>query len=592
MTDDAVSDRSPGGLRPVPYPPVPSSEAAADLPKVPARRHGLDGLAYLLELEALLVDRRLGLVDLHGARHGLEQLAASHGDALEADVLGHHRAEAELGRRARQHADQRQRAARAHRADGGVEGARDLDHEVDPHAACHLAGDLVPVGVRLVVDDVIRAHRADALELGVARRGREDAGAVHLREQEGEERHAARPLDEHDVPRLDPALRDDGVPRGDRSAGQGRRLDRVQMARSPDHPLLAQRHVLLHDAIPRTPERAAPVGLVERPAEPSLAEDRADEVAHRRARDPGADRYHASCAVGDRDQGKLAAAPPVAAARHDVVPVVERGGSIRTSTSPGPASGTGRSASSMLSGLQVPWISITLMPGILALLWWLALTAFSLAHLGVPGAELTGRHASRASSSLQTRWTDGDRPRRRAASGALRTSSARHRGPRARFQAPPGRPRATAHSDRRGPGGARHRSASAMGWRRPRRPCATYGGRVAPRAGPACSRRRSIADALARSSTRPPGGDGRGTELLAWSSCPPRGAGVRDRDAQPVPGGQAVLSPLARRCCHPGPDGRVRTRALRRFRTTRMFCRSCRARKGGSPRNPVRSPTL
>ena len=193
-----------------------------------------------------------------------------------------------------------------------------------PSAARDLARDLVPVGVRLVVDDVVRAHRADALELGVARRRREHAGAVHLREQEREQRDAARALDEHDVARLDAALRDDGVPRGDarRRAGSRPGPRRGGAAPGPRPPGSAPcTPAWRRPADRRGCRSSAPRGTGRSTRSGRRSGRRDRPTATRETPAPTAD--HAAGAVRAGDQGQLPAAPAVAAARHHVVPVIQ-----------------------------------------------------------------------------------------------------------------------------------------------------------------------------------------------------------------------------------------------------------------------------
>ena len=112
--------------------------------------------------------------------------------------------------------------------------AADLHDMIDAAPASELARGLSPVRVLAVVDDVIRAELAQALELGWRGRGRDDARARGFGELQREDRHAAGALDEHRVARLDLRRDEQRAPGGERGAGERRRLGVRSSRRAPE----------------------------------------------------------------------------------------------------------------------------------------------------------------------------------------------------------------------------------------------------------------------------------------------------------------------------------------------------------------------
>src|SRR5579883_1507565 len=127
-------------------------EGEADLAEMAALGDRRDGRRHLIESVALLVDRRLDAVELDGADHILEHVAAAERHALKPHVPRHDASQIELRHAAREDADHGERAAGADGAKRLIErlGAAELDDEIGAAAVERLAQIAAPFRMRAI----------------------------------------------------------------------------------------------------------------------------------------------------------------------------------------------------------------------------------------------------------------------------------------------------------------------------------------------------------------------------------------------------------------------------------------------------------
>jgi hypothetical protein len=161
----------------------------------------------------------------------------------------------------------------------------DLDHVVDAHAVRELFRGFVPVGRGLVVEDVHGTEASPAIELLVRGTGEDGRRAAHLCELQGEERDAARALNEHSLTGAQTSLFDERVPCGESGAGKRGSLFEAEVRRCVNEAGFGQDALGGEDAV----DCAAKCGLagerLDLAVEPVLEEKCADAVTGLEARD-------------------------------------------------------------------------------------------------------------------------------------------------------------------------------------------------------------------------------------------------------------------------------------------------------------------
>jgi len=149
------------------------------------------------------------------------------------------------------------------------------------------------------------------------------ARAMQLGELQRKQRHAARSEQENRLAR--PHLRDlrDGVPCGERRAGQRRGLLERHVIGRRDRARLAQRDIFGEHAVDRAAERPRDRFRRNGSGRPVGKEGAADPVADLEPRDAGSDCDDLAGAVGQRNDVRLCAAA-IGALRDHQVAIVER----------------------------------------------------------------------------------------------------------------------------------------------------------------------------------------------------------------------------------------------------------------------------
>lgn len=203
--------------------------------------HVVVGLTCLLEGELLLVHDGVDVVGLDGGNHilhlglGADEDAAGGADAAE-DVQ-----ESRLGLGAAEEADD---ADDALHLDGGQRvlhgvGTADLEDVVHTLAVGGQAlGRLAPVGVLIVVYDVVGTELLEHLTLLLGRGGGDDRGASSLGELQGEDADTASALGEDVLAGLQGLEAVQGVPGGQGGTGKCGALSVVQVLGSANQAVL------------------------------------------------------------------------------------------------------------------------------------------------------------------------------------------------------------------------------------------------------------------------------------------------------------------------------------------------------------------
>lgn len=256
------------------------------------------------------VDLRPGV----DAEHLLKAVLGPVEDALERDValerqqVGVHA----VSRRVlltRQVADAAYEPAKGHALKGLGQrlGAARLEDHVGAPAARELQHRLLPLGRRLVVDDVVRAHALCALQLGVRRRRHNGRQAQRFRDLQARDGDAARALEQDDLvaarqwlaQRLEPV---DGHPGRDGRDGQGRGLV-VRHVVGHRHEAVVGKHAVLGEAARVREAEAGPhVLLLDLAPDVRLVERRHDSLSLPERGHAAADLYDGTADIRARHQ--------------------------------------------------------------------------------------------------------------------------------------------------------------------------------------------------------------------------------------------------------------------------------------------------
>lgn len=263
-----------------------------NLAKVLLVPHVLVCLLCLLESEHLLIKDRVDVVGLDRRDHRLQLLPASDVDASEcADV-----AQCVEGSRRRLHAaqepDDGDYALELDSLHALLErrGAADLEDVVHAGLARRqLLGGAAPARVLLVVEDVVRAQLLQGLGLVGGGCGGDDLGAGGLGELQGKDADAAGALDEYPLAGEDGLEAVERVPRREAGAGEGRRLEGVQIGRCAGEARLVEDGVLSQRAVDGTAEAGHSRGDVYGSELMALVEERHDLVAGLESADAASD---------------------------------------------------------------------------------------------------------------------------------------------------------------------------------------------------------------------------------------------------------------------------------------------------------------
>ena len=129
------------------------------------------------------IDHRLHIMGLDRGNHIGLILLTAHGNATQPAILGHQCRSGHLTRPTGEYTDQANTAIHRQRADGlrQVTWAAHFNHQIHTGAAGQLKRLLTPVGVGLVIDQVLSAQGTEPLELGIGGRGSDHAAPHHAR---------------------------------------------------------------------------------------------------------------------------------------------------------------------------------------------------------------------------------------------------------------------------------------------------------------------------------------------------------------------------------------------------------------------------
>jgi hypothetical protein len=300
----------------------------ADLAKVLLVPLKLVSLLQLVKSEDLLVDDRLDVVGLDSGVHLLELLSAANVDTTDGtDVDESIEKSGLLVVGATDEANDGDDTLEADGLERLLQsvGATDLDDVVDTDTTSDLLGGLAPVGVLLIVDDVIGTKGLELLSLLLGRSGGDDTSTSGLSELKSEDRNTTGTLGNHPVTRSKSlALKTvETVPGGQTSTGERSTLDKVEVAREGNKTLLIVDTVLLERSINDTTSPGGNGLVVKRTRNVALVELGDDLVTNLEALDLLANGLNDTSTVGSGDN-VVNLGERVAASGNDQISVVER----------------------------------------------------------------------------------------------------------------------------------------------------------------------------------------------------------------------------------------------------------------------------
>lgn len=300
----------------------------ADLAEVLLVPLELVSLLELLEREDLLVNNRLDVVGLDSSVHLLELLSAANVDTTNgADVDESIKESGLLVVGAADEADDGDDTLEADGLERLLEsvGTTDLDNVVDTNTAGDLLGGLAPVGVLLVVDNVVGTESLELLTLLLGRSGGNDTGTSSLGELDSENGNTTSTLSKDPVTGGQSLALEtvESVPGGETSAGQRSTLNEVKVARERDKTLLIVNTVLLEGSIDDTTSSSSDRLVVERTGKVTLVELGNDLVTNLEALHLLADSLNNTSTVRSGNNVVLLR-KRVATSGNDQITVVER----------------------------------------------------------------------------------------------------------------------------------------------------------------------------------------------------------------------------------------------------------------------------
>jgi hypothetical protein len=289
----------------------------------------LVSLLELLKSKDLLIDNRLDVVGLNSSIHLLKLLSAANiNTANSADVNKSVEQSRLLIASATNETDDGNDTFEADGLEGLLQGVgtTDFDDVVYTDSAGDLLGGLAPVGVFLVVDDVIGTEGLEFVGLFLGGGGGDDSSTGCLCELEGEDGNTASTLGDDPVSGSQSLALEtvETVPGSQTSAGERSTLDEVEVARQRNKTLLIVDTVLLEGTVDHTTSSSSDGLVVKRTGDMALVELSDDLVTDLEALDVLANRLDDTGTIRTRHDVVLLR-EGVAASRDDKISVVERG---------------------------------------------------------------------------------------------------------------------------------------------------------------------------------------------------------------------------------------------------------------------------